>query len=150
LQAAFESNKIFRTNMKSEDEHRWDLEESEDGNLPSDEDAFEKKLEEWERRDWASWLSSQLRFPFTVTREEDEDDAYFQKGAAKALFRLGHTMEVVGLDAESDEMVGILITVRESGKTGQLPLCDVEVKPKTDPNYWPVREYVVWFANRCF
>ena len=31
--------------MKTEDDHRWDPEEGEDGNLPSDEDAFEKKLD---------------------------------------------------------------------------------------------------------
>jgi len=24
---------------------------------------------------------------------------------------------------------------------------DLEVRPKTDKNFWPVREYVVWFAN---
>jgi hypothetical protein len=21
--------------------------------------------------------------------------------------------------------------------------------PKANPNFWPVREYMVWFANRC-
>lgn len=30
-----------------------------------------------------------------------------------------------------------------------IPLFDLEVVSKTDPNYWPVREYVVWDANRC-
>ena len=35
------------------------------------------------------------------------------------------------------------------GDKGYLPECDVEVTPKTDRNFWPVREYVVWFANRC-
>ena len=134
--------------MKTEGDHGWDLEDGEDGNLPADEDAFEKKLEEWERRDWASWLSSNLKFPFSVTREEDEDDAYFQKGAAKALFRLGHTMEAVGLESEQDEMIGMLISAKEKGKNGLVPLCDVAVTPTTDLNYWPVREYVVWFANR--
>ena len=28
------------------------------------------------------------------------------------------------------------------------PLFDLEVTPKDDPNFWPVREYVVWDANR--
>jgi hypothetical protein len=44
--------------------------------------------------------------------------------------------------------VGIVVKVREQRKVGQVPLCDVEVTPKSDKNYWPVREYVVWFANR--
>ena len=42
-----------------------------------------------------------MTFPFTATREEDEDDAYFAPGAAKAPFRLGHKMDVLEL-AEED------------------------------------------------
>lgn len=55
----------------------WDLEESEEGNLPQDEDKFDKKYTEWEKRSWESWLRSNLKFPFSVKRMEDEDDAYF-------------------------------------------------------------------------
>ena len=55
-------------------------------------------------------------------------------------------MEIVGLDGE-DEMMGIIVEAEEKGQIGHLPLADLEVKPKTDKNYWPVREYVVWFAN---
>jgi hypothetical protein len=54
----------------------------------------------------------------------------------------------VGL-AEEDIERGIMVRVREKKRNGCLPLCDLEVTPKTDPNFWPVREYVVWFANRC-
>jgi len=93
------------------------------------------------------WLAKQLVFPFIVTREEDEDDAYFSPGAAKALFRLGHKMEVLALD-EEDVDQGLMVKVREKGQVGYLPLADLEVKPKTDKNYWFIREYVVWFANR--
>lgn len=77
-----------------------------------------------------------------------DDDAYFAEDAAKATFRLGHKMEVVGLE-EEDVDRGIMVSVREKNRTGCVPLCDVEVRPKTDKNFWPVREYVVWFANRC-
>jgi len=28
------------------------------------------------------------------------------------------------------------------------PLWDLQVKPKTSKNFRPVREYIVWFANR--
>lgn len=118
--------------------HDWDLDE--------DNGAFERKFEEWEKRDWMVWLSEHLTFPFTVTREEDEDDAYFTD-AGEDLFRLGHTMVVVGLD-EDDVNVGVMVEVTEKKRTGYVPLCDLEVKPKTDKNFWPVREYVVWFANR--
>jgi hypothetical protein len=129
-------------------DNSWNLSEGDDGYLPESEEAYERKFEEWQARDWSDWLAKNLTFPFTVTREEDEDDAYFAPGAAKAPFRLGHKMEVVALD-EEDVDRGVVVKVREKGKVGYVPLCDVEVTPKTDKNFWPVREYVVWFANRC-
>jgi hypothetical protein len=137
---------IFAAMASDDNDHEWDLKESDRGNLPDDEEAFSKKCEEWHDRDWMKWLSEHLTFPFTVTREEDDDDAYFQPGAAKAPFRLGHTFEVVGLD-EEDVDKGILVKAREKGRIREVPLCDLKVKPKTDKNYWPVREYVVWDAN---
>ena len=74
-------------------------------------------------------------------------NAYFASGVAKAPFRLGHKMDVLEL-AEEDVDRGVMVKVREKGQIGYVPLCDLEVKPKTNPNFWPVREYVVWFANR--
>ena len=72
--------------MSNADDHRWDLTESDDGNLPESDDAFERKFAEWSARDWPDWLAKTLTFPFTVIRE---DDAYFAPRAAKARFRLG-------------------------------------------------------------
>ena len=57
-------------------------------------------------------------------------------------------MEVLAL-AEADVDRGMMVKVREKGQVGCVPLDDVEVRPKTDANFWPVREYVIWFANRC-
>jgi hypothetical protein len=31
-----------------------------------------------------------------------------------------------------------------------VPLADLEVKRMADEDFWPVREYVVWFANPCW
>jgi len=44
--------------------------------------------------------------------------------------------------------MGVIVKAKAKGQIGQLPLADLEVKLKTDRNYWPVREYSVWFANR--
>jgi hypothetical protein len=129
------------------DDHRWDLSDGEKGYLPESDDAYEQKFQEWQARNWPDWLAKNLTFPFTVTREEDEDDAYFSSGAAKARFRLGHTMEVLEL-ADEDVDRGMMIKVREKGQVGSVPLADMEVSDKSDANFWPVREYVVWFANR--
>ena len=67
--------------MSDDHDHSWDLRQSKRGNLPESDEVFEKKMEEWHRRDWMTWLSKNLRIPFTVVRKEDDDDAYFQKGA---------------------------------------------------------------------
>ena len=119
----------------------WDLEESEDG------DKFDKKYAEWEKRSWESWLRSNLKFPFPVKRMEDEDDAYFTDRAKSVPFELGHEMNAVSIDMEDDHY-GIILKVREGRRIGHVPLCDVEVTSKENENFWPVREYVVWFAKR--
>ena len=61
--------------MSKKNEHLWDGE----GDKASE--AFEEKMEEWEERDWMTWLKENLAFPFKVIREEDDDDAYFLEGA---------------------------------------------------------------------
>jgi len=126
----------------------WDLIESNKGNLPIDEDAFERKYQEWKTRDWPLWLKDHLIFPFTVERMEDEDDAYFTDVAKHEPFMLGHIMKVINVEPEEDDLYGVIVQVREGRRKGYVPLCDLEVTARDDRNFWSVREYVVWFANR--
>ncbi len=114
------------------------------------EELFDQKYEEWKKRDWKSWLEQSLSFPFEARREEDESWSYYEGCVIdeKKLFSVGHVMTVLGIEAE-DGHYGVLVKVRERGKTGTVVLCDLEVTSKDNPNFWPVREYVVWFANRC-
>ena len=132
--------------MTKEYDSSWDLEESDDGKLPSDEDAFDRIYAEWEKRSWEPWLRENLKFPFPVERIEDEDDAYFTDIAKSEPFRLGHVMEVKDIEMEDDHY-GVILKVKEGKRTGHVPLCDVEVTSKENENFWPVREYVVWFSN---
>ena len=125
----------------------WDLTESDEGNLPFNQESYDRIYKEWQQRSWESWLSENLTFPFIVKRMEDDDDAYFTDVADHQPFRLGHEMKVIGIDQE-DDLYGIILKVREGRRVGHVPLCDVEVLDQEDPNFWPVREYVVWFANR--
>ena len=62
-------------------------------------------------------------------------------------FGVGHSMKVLSIKDE-DETHGIIVKVREGRRIGYVPLCELEVTPRKNANYWPVREYVVWFANR--
>jgi Calcium binding len=133
--------------MNSTYDASWDLVKSKKGNLPANKEVFDKIYKEWQKRSWEPWLKENLTFPFIVERMEDEDDAYFTDIADHELFRLGHEMKVIGIDQE-DDLYGIILKVREGRRVGHVPLCDVEVVDKKDPNFWPVREYVVWFANR--
>ena len=111
------------------------------------EKLFNKKYQEWKQRDWTKWLKDNLLFPFKAKRMEDNDDAYFTDVAKYEPFRLGHTMEVLGLSSE-DDLYGIFVKVREKRRVGTVPMCDLSVTSKADRNFWFVREYVVWFANR--
>lgn len=77
----------------------------------------------------------------------DEDDAYFADVPDHDPFTLGHEMKVVSIDME-DDLYGVIVKVKEGRRVGSVLLCDVEVIDKEGPNYWPVREYVVWFANQ--
>lgn len=140
--------KMGRIEMSVKDEYdtSWDLVESKKGNLPKSEEAWDKKYQEWMKRDWMKWLRDNLSFPVAVKRVDDEDDAYFTDVAKYELFRLGHKMEVLSLETEIPRY-GIIVKVREKGQIGSVPLNDLKVTSKKDPNYWPVNEYVVWDAN---
>ncbi len=134
--------------IKNKYDPSWDLVRSSRGNLPSSEEAYDKKYQEWKTRNWARWLNENLSFPFTVKRKDDEDDAYFTDIAKHEPFRLGHIMEVLGVKEGGNSRYGIMAKVREKSRVGYVPLFDLEVTPKSDPNFWPVREYVVWDANK--
>ena len=87
-----------------------------------------------------------LVFPFEVKRMEDLNSNLFFDNDDEP-FSVGHTMKVLTIEDE-DADYGILVKVREGRQSGVVPLCDVEVTSRQDQNFWPVREYVVWFANR--
>ncbi len=91
-------------------------------------------------------MSKNLSFPFKVIRKEDDRD-FDPDCDNDAPFTLGHTFYIDDIELE-DEMYGFIVQTKEGRRTGYAPLCDVEVVSKEDKNYWPVREYVVWFANR--
>ena len=117
-----------------------------------DEEAFDRKFAEWKKRDWIAWLRKHLTFPFRARREEDMDLDIFapEELHRKNPFPVGCEVEVLGI-AEGDfepDFDGVIVEVRRGKIKGQLPLQDLEVRPKSDPNFWPVREFVVWYANR--
>lgn len=109
------------------------------------EELWDRKYEEWEERDWLHWLTNRLVFPFEVERKEDLDENPFVDTSKKP-FSVGHVMKAMSIENEDDDY-GIIVKVKEEKKIGYIPLCDLEVTSREDSNFWPVREYVVWFAN---
>src|SRR4051812_14871317 len=65
------------------------------------------------------------------------------KAAAKDIF------ELVKLDAEVDDMYGILAHVRRSAdkRRFQLPLSDLKATDQATPNYELLDDFSVWFVN---
>ena len=141
--AFVEAKQAELTQLINDEKNKYDAAWDNPGNRK----AFHDKYCQWEKRQWTSWLKENLFFPFDVKRMEDEDDAYFTDVAQHEPFRLGHAFSVLGIGHE-DDLRGVFVKVKEGRKTGHMPLCDIEVTSRYNPNYWPVKEYVVWFANR--
>ena len=110
------------------------------------EELWDIKYEEWQKRKWLDWLEENLTLPFEVKRMEDMDSNPFLDHSDDP-FAIDEIMKVIDLDGE-DEMRGIITRVSKGRKRGYVLLADVEVTSKEDKNFWPVREYVVWFANQ--
>ena len=131
--------------------YRWDSD---------DDDEDDAIFEAWENRDWLAWLSEHLRFPFRAQRREDEEgwgpedtDKERENAAKTALpFRIGSVVTVTGLPAINEDLdpdfEGILVEAECQGEQGVVELQDFEVVPPDDPNYGPVKEWVVHYANR--
>ena len=54
-------------------------------------------------------------------------------------------MQATGL--EEHWKYEVALKVASGKKKSIVPLADVEVTVTESPNFWPVREYVVWAAN---
>ena len=139
MQSKFEANEEDSGNLN--DSQIYDSSWDEDNN-----ELWSQKYAEWSQRDWSNWLLDRLTFPFQVERQEDLSSNPFASNQDRP-FSVGHKMKVLSIEDE-DESYGIIVKVREGRKTGYIPLADVEVVSQEDSNFWLVREYVVWFANR--
>ncbi|CAK8716278.1 hypothetical protein GMJAKD_05430 [Candidatus Electrothrix aarhusensis] len=48
---------------------------------------------------------------------------------------------------DTEDIYGVLVLLRHGREKYEFPLCDLEVLDKSSPNYQPVQDYAVWFAN---
>ena len=87
---------------------------------------------------WNDHLVKVLTFPFDAEVSEPQD-----RGPLKC----GDHVQVKGF-AEADDLYGVLVNVTRGRERFVFPLCDLTVLDKKSPNYRPVKDYCVWFANR--
>lgn len=87
---------------------------------------------------WEAHFEQVLNFPF-----EAEVSEWQEKGS----LRTGDEVKVLGIEG-SEELYGILVSLRRERRKYVFPLCDLEVVDKSSSNYQSVKDYAVWFANR--
>lgn len=87
---------------------------------------------------WEQYLDKHLRFPF-----EAEVVELLERGR----LRIGDRLQVTEL-SDSNDHHGLLVGGRRGQERFVFPLCDLEATDKKSPNYQPINDYVVWFANR--
>lgn len=87
---------------------------------------------------WEKYLKEKLTFPFEAEVSEHQDHGPI---------RIGERVSVLGIEIV-DDSYGIIVSIKTKRGRYDFPLCDLEALPKTSPNYQPLNDYVVWFANR--
>lgn len=86
---------------------------------------------------WEEHFQQVLKFPF-----EAEVSEWQERGP----LRTGDKVKVLGIEG-SEDLYGILVSLRRERRKYVFPLCDLEVVDKSSSNYRPVKDYAVWFAN---
>ena len=87
---------------------------------------------------WNSHLAKLLVFPFEAKVSEPQDHGPLDDV---------DKVQVCGI-TEANEHYGILVDVSRGRQHFVFPLCDLTVRDRQSPNYVPVEDYCVWFANR--
>jgi len=87
---------------------------------------------------WEEYFQEVLKYPI-----EAEVSEWQERGPLRA----GDKVKVLGIEGTED-LYGILVSIRHERGKYVFPLCDLEVLDKSSPSYQPVKDYAVWFANR--
>jgi hypothetical protein len=87
---------------------------------------------------WEKYLKEKLTFPFEAEVSEHQE---------RGPIRIGERVSLLGIEI-IDDSYGIIVSIKTKRGHYDFPLCDLEAFPDTSPNYQPLNDYVVWFANR--
>lgn len=87
---------------------------------------------------WENYLEKNLTFPFDAKTSEYQEKGPLQSGDRVSVKKISIV----------DDLYGIIVELRHGRKKFHFPLCDLEAIAKDSPNYQPVKDYRLWFANR--
>lgn len=87
---------------------------------------------------WEKYIKKMLTFPFNAEVAEPQD---------QGSLRVEDRVTVLSID-EIDEDYGILVNIKAPRGDYVFPLCDLDALDQNSPNYEPLHDYAVWFANR--
>lgn len=87
---------------------------------------------------WEKYLLANLTFPFEAEVSEWQD---------RGSIRTGERVRVLGIEMV-DDWYGLIVAIKTKHGHYDFPLCDLEVLSGGSPNYQPVKDYAIWFANR--
>ena len=89
---------------------------------------------------WKEHLEKKLKFPIKAEVVELMD---------RGSLRIGDRVIIYGVDEFFDTMRGLFAKLTHDNSHEFLfPLADLEVLNKKSKNYQPIKDYVVWYANR--
>jgi len=100
---------------------------------------------EGEQRDWQTYLSQHLTFPFAAKVDEVSDEEFFGRGDPGSI-RYEDEVTVLNTNFE-DDLYGVIAEIRKGKKKYSYPICNLAVLDKKSPNYKIVADYRVWFDN---
>lgn len=87
---------------------------------------------------WKKHLEKVLTFPFEVEIAEYQERGPLRQGDQVSVKKL----------SMADDFSGVIVEVWRGRKKYLFPLVDLKVLDRNSPNYQPVNDYRVWFANR--
>ena len=87
---------------------------------------------------WEEHLEQALHFPF----EARVDEKLFRGPVQE-----DDIVNILSI-ADVDDRYGLLVDVRLDRRAYVLPLCELDATDNSSTNYQPLKDYVVWYANR--
>ena len=90
---------------------------------------------------WKKHLTDKLTFPFQAKVAEWQETGPLECDELVTVYRIVATEEI-------DTDHGLFVEITNQKNRYLFPLSDLEVADKQSKNFTPVKDYVVWFANR--